>query len=219
MGATVVVPLPSSPKHLDPRTGGEHGIRTHGALADTLDFESSTFNRSVSSPRRNLPKQEVLSMSGTMTPACTYRLEKAAQLTGAFVPQNAHLDLETMIEAAVASDLVQGADSARFGVVTTVYDTRNPTVYQRACTHRAGLQCHVDGCPIEPPRTLPGGRSAQGDHLSVGAGVPGRLAQVVAAGHDRAIDDHDSTDRNLAPGAGLLRLPDGLTHEPRIVFA
>jgi hypothetical protein len=36
--------------------GGERGIRTRGTRKGTLDFESSTFGRSVSSPPRNLPK-------------------------------------------------------------------------------------------------------------------------------------------------------------------
>ena len=34
--------------------GGESGIRTHGTLAGTPDFESGTFGHSVISPRRNL---------------------------------------------------------------------------------------------------------------------------------------------------------------------
>jgi hypothetical protein len=32
-------------------TGGEGGIRTHGTLARTPDFESGTFGHSVTSPR------------------------------------------------------------------------------------------------------------------------------------------------------------------------
>ena len=35
-------------------TGGESGIRTHGTLPSTPDFESGTFGRSVISPRRNV---------------------------------------------------------------------------------------------------------------------------------------------------------------------
>ena len=34
--------------------GGESGIRTHGTLAGTPDFESGTFGHSVISPRRNV---------------------------------------------------------------------------------------------------------------------------------------------------------------------
>jgi hypothetical protein len=34
--------------------GGESGIRTHGAVAGTPDFESGTFDHSVISPRRNM---------------------------------------------------------------------------------------------------------------------------------------------------------------------
>ena len=34
--------------------GGEGGIRTHGTVSRTLAFEASTFNRSVTSPRRLL---------------------------------------------------------------------------------------------------------------------------------------------------------------------
>src|SRR5271156_343921 len=36
-------------------SGGERGIRTHGTLTGTPDFESGTFGHSVSSPPRNLP--------------------------------------------------------------------------------------------------------------------------------------------------------------------
>ncbi len=46
---------------LSGHSSGERGIRTHGALADTLDFESSTFGHSVSSPPRNLSKAPLLS--------------------------------------------------------------------------------------------------------------------------------------------------------------
>ena len=35
-------------------SGGESGIRTHGTLAGTPDFESGTFGHSDISPRRNL---------------------------------------------------------------------------------------------------------------------------------------------------------------------
>ena len=37
-----------------PVSGGESGIRTHGTLSGTPDFESGTFGHSVISPRRNM---------------------------------------------------------------------------------------------------------------------------------------------------------------------
>ena len=37
--------------------GGERGIRTHGTRKGTLDFESSAFDRSASSPRAKLAKR------------------------------------------------------------------------------------------------------------------------------------------------------------------
>ena len=36
--------------HLGPCNGGEGGIRTHGALTRTPDFESGTFDHSATSP-------------------------------------------------------------------------------------------------------------------------------------------------------------------------
>ena len=36
------------------KDGGEGGIRTHGRLAPTPDFESGTFDHSATSPRRKI---------------------------------------------------------------------------------------------------------------------------------------------------------------------
>ena len=49
-------PLLFSLRAFFPVYGGESGIRTHGTLASTPDFESGTFGRSVISPRRTLTK-------------------------------------------------------------------------------------------------------------------------------------------------------------------
>src|SRR5678816_3487172 len=44
----------SSRRPQPPVSGGERGIRTHGTLAGTPDFESGTFGHSVSSPSATL---------------------------------------------------------------------------------------------------------------------------------------------------------------------
>ena len=45
--------------------GGERGIRTHGGVAPTFDFESNAFDRSASSPRRKLaPSPPLSTVSG-----------------------------------------------------------------------------------------------------------------------------------------------------------
>ena len=51
-------------------SSGERGIRTHGTLAGSLDFESSAFDHSASSPRAKLAARSTLSRTGS---ACAER--------------------------------------------------------------------------------------------------------------------------------------------------
>src|SRR5690606_15009577 len=51
--------------------GGESGIRTHGTLAGTPDFESGTFDHSVISPRRNMAAgQHAVNGSSALAEGC-----------------------------------------------------------------------------------------------------------------------------------------------------
>src|SRR5512133_2141308 len=68
--------------------GGERGSRTHGALADTPDFESGTFGHSVIYPRRNVAGARG-SVNGLQRDRCN---SNSASRTGSSI---GHLDWPT----------------------------------------------------------------------------------------------------------------------------
>ena len=62
-------------------------------------------------------------------------------------------DLGAVIEARVCGDLVQGMTGAGLGIGAAVDDQRQPRLDNGPGTHRAGLQRHVQGTILQPPRT------------------------------------------------------------------
>jgi hypothetical protein len=57
--------------------GGEGGIRTHGGFDTTLLFESSTLNRSDTSPREIVPNPQVLVRRGSVLKAPGIRAKES----------------------------------------------------------------------------------------------------------------------------------------------
>jgi translation initiation factor IF-1 len=87
------------------RRGGEGGIRTHGTLASTPDFESGTFNRTPP-PLRG--RQGYRSRAPTGQPQCATRLERLTCLPSRFSELEACLARDDLIQATGTVDKILG---------------------------------------------------------------------------------------------------------------
>ncbi len=98
--------------------GGEHGIRTHGTVTGTLDFESSAFDHSASSPRANLAEAKGLSTASTRPRTSPQGAEKIAEEGAAFVGEHASFEHTAVVEARVVGDGEERAQRPRLGIVS-----------------------------------------------------------------------------------------------------
>src|SRR5688572_28156557 len=81
--------------------------------------------------------------------------------------QDAATDVDAMVEARVANDVKQGADRTSLRVEGTKDEPRNPSQYESAGAHGAGLKGDDQREARQPPRSQPPRRLPQRQNLGM----------------------------------------------------
>ena len=136
----------------------------------------------------------------------------------AFGGEQAGDDLKLMVELGVVHDAEDGAAGTGFGVGGGVDEARDARVEDGAGAHGAGFEGGVEGAAVEAVVAQREAGGAQGDDLSVGAGVVVADDAVVAGGEDEAVAHDDRADGDFAGGFGCAGLLDGGLHEGDVGF-
>jgi hypothetical protein len=146
------------------------------------------------------------------------RDEELTEQLCALVAENAGSHLEAMIEARVTSDPEERIDCPALWIGTPINDAGHARMHEGSGTHRARLQSHVRGDPVESP-TARRGRGATNRHeLGMRGRIARRLSLVVGSRHlpPRSVDQH-ATDRHFAYFRGLPRFFQSALHEVNVL--
>ena len=138
--------------------------------------------------------------------------EEGLEDGGAVVCQHAGSDFETVVEAAVADDVVKTPAGAGLRVGAAVDKPVEPGQDQRAGAHRAGFERDVDRAAVQSPQAQGRRGLGQGDDLGVGGRVLELLALVVGLGDDAVLVDDHGPDGHVAVLLGHERGIDGHSH-------
>ena len=139
-------------------------------------------------------------------------LEEVAEQTGGFGFENAAFDEDSVIEASVGGDIVEGASVSGFGIRGRVDQTRETGCVGCACAHWARLQGGIEGTAGQAPAACSFGCPTDGEELSVRGWVACSLALVGGDGQDLLSPGDDGPYRNLALTSGVFRGKQGAAH-------
>ena len=194
--------------------GGERGIRTHGTLAGTLDFESSAFDHSASSPRRKLAVGLYVSTRFRVVATAPDSLKEPSEPPSAFVCENTAHNREPVVETNVRAKGHEADKGTRFRIVCSVHHPSNASVNKRARAHRTWFESDVTSVVRETKRTEASRGRAKRDQFSMGRRVLGSLAEIMTATDDTVVTaGHHRTDRNLTERGRDVRLDESSAHE------
>ena len=115
----------------------------------TLDFESSTFDHSDSSPRRKLAKRLGVSTTGARLSLRSNCPKKLGQKCAALLAQDAGYTFEPMVESIVVADGVERLSRARFWIIAAPHDARDARVHESACAHRTRFERNVQSASMQ----------------------------------------------------------------------
>ena len=140
-------------------------------------------------------------------------VEEVEQQASGCLGLDSPVDLDPVVEAAIAQHVVERAGGAGLLVPRAEHDGGDACREDRARAHDARLERDDERAVGESPVAGGLGRGAQREHLGVRGGVARELALVASRGDDsaRAIDD-DRADRHVARGGRLHRLGEREAH-------
>ena len=132
--------------------------------------------------------------------------EEGGEKLGAMVGHYAGGDLDSVIEADVGAELVEGLDGAGFGVGGAVDQAGDAGVDNGAGAHGAGFEGDGEGGVLETPVAQLAGGLADGEDFGVGGGVFVEDSAVVGGGDDSVgggvVDDGADGDFIMGEGGG-----------------
>src|SRR5690349_1169981 len=152
---------------------------------------SPTWCRSVWTPRS--PEPAAAARSGP---------EEVPEQGGAFVLQDARVDLWAVVQASVPDHVPEGAHRAGLRLPGAEDQPGDPGQDQRAGAHRARFQRHDQGALRQPPAAGEDGGPAQRDDLLLRGRVAGPLAFVARRGQFDAVRAVDPRARRHVGGDG-----------------
>ena len=139
-------------------------------------------------------------------------LEEVAEQAGGFGFENAAFDEDSVVEASVGGDIVEGASVSGFGIRGRVDQTRETGCVGCACAHWARLQGGIEGTAGQAPAACSFGCPTDGEELSVRGWVACSLALVGGDGQDLPSPGNDGPYRNLALTSSVFRGKQGAAH-------
>src|SRR5258705_2854110 len=139
----------TNPTAPTPSTNGQGEIRTHDPLAGTPVFETGAFNHSATCPEQPLNLEGGVWCVNECAPASCR--EKVAQQQGRVLRAHAALHLRPMVQAGMPQQIADGAGHPRLVVPRPEHDALHAGQDERASTHGARLQRHVERPVHEPP--------------------------------------------------------------------
>jgi hypothetical protein len=120
------------------------------------------------------------------------------QKRGGIRGEDAGDDFDLMVEMWVREDFETGADSAAFGIVGAVNETRNAGLNDGSGAHATRLDGDVQRGAGETIVAEQARGFAKGDHFGVGCGIAIANGAIAGAGEDLAVADEDGADGNFA---------------------
>src|SRR5918996_3026013 len=147
---------------------GERRIRTYGTVAGTLDFESSAFDHSASSPK-------ALFSCPLLLPQPT---KKLGEDPSAFLSQHALGDRYPVVVPGILEEVVERPRGTRLRIACAKDEPLHPLLHHRPRAHRARLQRDEHADSAEPPRPQCARGLPERQQLSVRQRIPIRLAAV-----------------------------------------
>jgi hypothetical protein len=113
--------------------------------------------------------------------------EEGLEDGGAVCCEDTGSDFDLMVEAWIGKNFEARADGSAFGVVRTVYQTRDAGLNDRAGAHAAGLDGDVERCSCEAVISEGARGFAQDDDLGVRRRIAIADGAVCSARHDGAV--------------------------------
>ena len=128
----------------------EEGFEPSVPRSGTPVFETGPINHSGTPPSfRRLSRQ--------FTKSSAF-LEEFFEHFATFIGQDPRGDRDSVVEARVGDEAVQALAGTGLGIGRAIDKPREPALNDRAGAHRTGLESHVQGAIIKPPRPdLPAG--------------------------------------------------------------
>ena len=147
--------------------------------------------------------------------APTARKERAEEFAG-FVGADPVDNQAFVVEAGVREQVVAAADRSGLRIARAEDHQTDPSVHQRARTHRARFERDHERAVVEPPRSERDRRVAQSEDLSVGGGVVSEFSFVVSTRDDLAGIDagDDRADGHIAVRLSRARFVECKLHQP-----